>query len=347
MREIQEEAERKCKILRESHNEHEILLGKLMAMIDSHSKSLKNCQKSFEDHEDMLRNIVRYTGEKFEDFEMNANKIKENNVTLDNKIANKLVKIEDQISLVDDKAEKFYIESLQLKQDIQKYMILFAMLPFIGVFLLYFWISFTLPGRILQETKPSFDHLQLNLDNLRRGIESKVANLESDTASELKMSKVALSSLDKNLEQRFEIFIKKFQKDLKLHEIQLETMEKAFKDDIADFSEGVDKKLVQLQLETSSQISEAASRMDEFMVPKLWLARVNSKTSSAALSEDSSLGLYKEEGKVNNRPMYVQISGDWSLQSTDDNKWILVNSKDVKARIIYIYRMIKERYSNI
>ena len=76
--------------------------------------------------------------------------------------------------------------------------------------------------------------------------------------------------------------------------------------------------------------------MDEFMVPKLWLARVNSKTSSAALSEDSSLGLYKEEGKVNNRPMYVQISGDWSLQSTDENKWILVNTKDEKARIIYI-----------
>ena len=31
--EIQQEAERKCKILRERHNEHEILLGKLMAII--------------------------------------------------------------------------------------------------------------------------------------------------------------------------------------------------------------------------------------------------------------------------------------------------------------------------
>ena len=57
----------------------------------------------------------------------------------------------------------------------------------------------------------SLEHLQLNLDQLKKGIESKVAILESDTVSEIRMSKKAISSIDKNLEQRFEIFIQKFQ----------------------------------------------------------------------------------------------------------------------------------------
>ena len=214
IKEIQDEAERKCKILRERHNEHEILLGKLLAMIDSHSKCLKKCEKVFDEHDDMIRNIVKYTGEKFEDFEMNANSIKENNVSLDHKIERKLVKLEEKIALVDDKAERMHNEALQVKNDIQKYLILFAVLPFIGVFLLYFWISFTLPNRIVLETQPSIDQLHMSLETLKKGIESKVAILESDTATELKRSKKAISSMDQNLEERFEIFIKKFQKDL-------------------------------------------------------------------------------------------------------------------------------------
>ena len=135
------------------------MLGKLLAMIDNHSKCLKNCEKMFDEHDDMIRNIVQYTGEKFEDFEMNANRIKENNISLDNKIEGKLKSIEQQVDLIESRDETFQADILKLKKEIQKYIFLFAMLPFLGVFLLYFWISFTLPLRILAETKPSFEHL--------------------------------------------------------------------------------------------------------------------------------------------------------------------------------------------
>ena len=100
IKEIQEKAERKCNILRERHNEHEILLGKLLAMSENHSKCLKNSEKIFDEHDDMIRNIVKYTGEKLEDFEMSANKIKENNISLDNKIEGKLKNLDDKVDLV-------------------------------------------------------------------------------------------------------------------------------------------------------------------------------------------------------------------------------------------------------
>ena len=331
IKEIQDEAERKCKILRERHNEHEILLGKLLAMIDSHSKCLKNCEKVFDEHDDMIRNIVKYTGEKFEDFEMNANSIKENNVSLDNKIERKLVKLEEKIALVDDKAERMHNEALQVKNDIQKYLILFAVLPFIGVFLLYFWISFTLPNRIILETQPSIDQLQMSLETLKKGIESKVAILESDTATELKRSKKAISSMDQNLEQRFEIFIKKFQKDLNVYEIQLEKFESSYKTEVKELNEGLNKKLSVIQHETLDRISEASQRIDEFMIPKLWLHKVNSKEAGFE-NYSPSLGLYKEEGKKNSKSFYKQIEGDWILYFSKDSKWVLASSADKSSQ---------------
>ena len=329
IREIQEEAERKCKILRERHNEHEILLGKLLAMIDNHSKCLKNCEKMFDEHDDMIRNIVQYTGEKFEDFEMNANRIKENNISLDNKIEGKLKSIEEQVDLIESRDETFQADILKLKKEIQKYIFLFAMLPFLGVFLLYFWISFTLPLRILAETKPSFEHQQLNLDLLKKGIESKVAILESDTVSELKMSKKAISSIDKNLEQRFEIFIQKFQQELTMQEVQLENYEKLYRKDLKEINEGLSQRLSQIQLETSNKISEATSVLDEFMIPKLWLNRVHSKENNNR-SNGSALGMYKEDGKENDKPSYRQINGNWIIYFNKENTLILANQEAEK-----------------
>ena len=46
----------------------------------------------------------------------------------------------------------------------------------------------------------------------------KVASLETDTATEQKNTKKAISSLDKNLEQRFEDFKSKFHSQIKLFE---------------------------------------------------------------------------------------------------------------------------------
>ena len=332
IKEIQEEAERKCKILRERHNEHEILLGKLLAMIDSHSKRLKNSEKVFDEHDDMIRNIVQYTGERFEDFEMNANKIKENNISLDNKIEGKLKNLDDEVDMVKSRADHFKSDILKLKRELQNYIIIFAMLPLLGVFLLYFWISCTLSVRILAETKPSFEHLQLNLDQLKKGIESKVAILESDTVSEIRMSKKAISSIDKNLEQRFEIFIQKFQQELTLHEIQLENFEKRHKDDIKETNEELSNKLTQMQHETFNKITEATSVLDEFMIPKLWLNKVNSKDPNNK-SFGSALGMFKEDGKENEKPLYRQINGNWIIYFNKENKLILSNQEEVQEEI--------------
>ena len=81
--------------------------------------------------------------------------------------------------------------------------------------------------------------------------------------------------MDKNLEQRFEIFIKKFQKDLNVYEIQLENFEQSYKSNVKEISDGLSQKLSEIQLETLDKISEASSKMDEFMFPKLWLNKVN------------------------------------------------------------------------
>ena len=342
IREIQEEAERKCKILRERHSEHEILLGKLLAMIDSHSKCLKDCERVFDEHDDMIRNIVKYTGEKFEDFENNANRIQENNISLDSKIENKVKNLEEKIIATEDRAENFHYETLKLKSDIQKFLVLFAVLPFIGVFLLYFWISLTMPNRIMQETKPSLDQLQMNLDMLKKGIESKVASLESDTVTELKMSQKAISSMDKNLEQRFEIFIKKFQKDLNVYEIQLENFEQSYKSNVKEISEGLSQKLSEIQLETLDKISEASSKMDEFMFPKLWLNKVNSKDFDFS-NLGSSLGLYKEEGRENNKPLFKQVGGPWNLYYTKSSKWVLVSSEDKSRHEEEVYIQLNSK----
>ena len=78
--EIQAEAERKCKVLRERHNEHEILLGKLMASNDNLARKIQETDKVTEEHDEMIKNIIKYTGEKFEDFEQNATRLAKTNI---------------------------------------------------------------------------------------------------------------------------------------------------------------------------------------------------------------------------------------------------------------------------
>ena len=70
------------------------------------------------------------------------------------------------------------------------------------------------------------------------------------------------------------------------------------------------------------KISEASTRIDEFMVPKLWLSKVNSKEKGNVV-ESSSLGLYREEGKENLKPFFKQVGGEWTLHFTAQQKWLL------------------------
>ena len=320
--EIQAEAERKCKVLRERHNEHEILLGKLMASNDNLGRKIQQTDRVTEEHDDMIKNIIKYTGEKFEDFEQNATRLAKTNISLDNKIENKLRTLEETVGTISLSTDSCQADIMKFKTEIRKNVMIFTFLPFIGLFFLYFWLSFTFPTRIATETKPAFEDLHLNIDYLRKGIESKVANLELDTFSELKLSKKALSSLDKNLEQRFEIFIRKFQKELQTLEVQLDKFEKSYKSDVVGLKEDLEDKLSEIHEETLDRISEASTRIDEFMVPKLWLSKVNPREKGNVV-ESSSLGLYREEGKENMKPFFQQIGGEWILHFTTEQKWIL------------------------
>ena len=331
---VQAEAERKCKVLRERHNEHEILLGKLMASNDNLYKKIQHSDKLTEEHDDMIKNIIKYTGEKFEDFEQNTHRLAKNNVSLDNKIENKLRTLEDKVGEIGLTADSHQSEIVKFKKEINQNLMVFTVLPFIGLFFLYFWICFTLPTRIASETKPSFEEIQHNIDFLRKGIESKVANLELDTFSEIKLSKKALSSLDKNLEQRFEMFIRKFQKELQIMEIQLDKFEKSYKSDVVGLKEDLEDKLSEIQVETLDRISEASTKIDEFMVPKLWLSKVNPKEKGVVL-ESSSLGLYREEGKENLKPFFKQVGGDWTLHFTDQQKWILSTPRSSEEEEVF------------
>ena len=110
----------------------------------------------------------------------------------------------------------------RLRLALPYYLTLFTAVPTLGLLCLYAWLLHSLPGRIHQQTQPGLSQLQADIQQLKRGIESRVANLQTDTASELKLSKRALSSLDKNLEQRFELFVIKFEKQLRQLGLELE-----------------------------------------------------------------------------------------------------------------------------
>ena len=347
IQEIEEEADRKCTILRQRHNEHDILIGKIQAITESHSKCLMNSEKVFEDHEEMIRNIIRYTGEKFEVFEENTNKLEKCNFSLDDKIDKKMENLEEKVSNLGKKMETFDSTVIKVKTEMQKYLVIFTALPIIGLFLLYFWVTLTMTNRIYQETHPTFKELTFKIDSLKRGIESKVASLETDTFSELKLSKKAISSLDKNLEQRFDMFVTKFQKQLKMFEIQVDQFEENvgdFQNEVGSLREDLGEQFSGFQSEVMEELTEASTRIDEFMVPKIWISKTTSSEGKGKIMEGSSLGLYREDGKENKKPVYKQVDGNYKLVFSVDNKWLisLLDGKDEEEVFIQVNPKVPE-----
>ena len=88
----------------------------------------------------MIRNIIRYTGEKFEVFEENANKLEKCNFSLDDKIDKKMENLEEKVSNLGKKMETFDSTIIKVKNEMQKYLVIFRALPIIGLFLVYLWV---------------------------------------------------------------------------------------------------------------------------------------------------------------------------------------------------------------
>ena len=126
-------------------------------------------------------------------------------------------------------------------------------------------------------------------------------------------------------------------------EIQLEKFEKSYKSDVVGLKEDLEDKLSEIQVETMDRISEASTRIDEFMVPKLWLSKVNPKEKGNVV-ESSSLGLYREEGKENMKPLFKQVGGEWILHFTNQQKWVLSSpTSDEEEEEIFFQQNLKLR----
>jgi len=320
---VEDEAERKCSNLRleslHRHNDHEVLLGKLQAVVESHSKCLKNSEKVFEDHQDSIHNIAAFANKKFEAFEEFSGQ--------------EFITVEEQFRLLEEKVHGLqgYIGGIEesnqkLRSDARKVACIGTLVPLVLLLCLYLWILAWVPARIESDTAPPFDALSYKLDFLKKGIELKVASLETDTASELKQTTKAINSIDKNLEQRFDEFKAKFHDKMVAFEkkvedfegsvLDLETVLNGVKDDVLeDFSA--------FQSDMIVQFTEATTRFDEFMSPKLWLTTTTPKEDRRKIPEGASLGLYREDGKEHRKPVYKQVDGNYRLHFNSDGQWVV------------------------
>ena len=136
-------------------------------------------------------------------------------------------------------------------------------------------------------------------------------------------------------ETRWTHIVQKYQDDLNIHDDKHKKFVKTFENKIEMFNEDIIDKLTEAKEDIWKQIHEASTRIDEFMIPKLWLSKVNSKTGGF-VNEGASLGLYVEDGKHNNKPSFKQINGSYTLQFTNDNKWMLQSPSASEKEEIFI-----------
>merc|ERR1719419_951642 len=162
-------------------------------------------------------------------------------------------------------------------------LIITTSVPIIGFFCLCFWVhilTVTLPNTIFQETNPSFVDLYTKLEYLSTGISSKVEGLETETFSELKNTKSDISSLDKSLEERFEMFVTKFEKQMNMLDEKLEAYEDSvdvFDNEVGSLREDLSEQFSSFQSGIIEQFTEASIRYNEFMIPKVWISKASLK----------------------------------------------------------------------
>lgn len=88
-------------------SENEILIGKLEAVVESHSECLKKSKNVFEDHDDSINNIVKDSMKRYEDFEDNAYHIRDTQEKLEEKTSKQFEDIETKVRAVGKRTENF------------------------------------------------------------------------------------------------------------------------------------------------------------------------------------------------------------------------------------------------
>ena len=334
---VQTEANRICEQLRQEsllmQNENEILIGKLQAVVESHSECLKKCEKVFEDQEESIHNVVKDSVKKYEYFEDNDIQIKDTQDKLEEKSNKKFEDIESKVSDIGERTENFESSFAKVNFAISKNLMITTAVPLIGLFCLCFWVhilTVTLPNTIFQETNPSFEDLYTKLDYLSKGMKTKVDGLETETLSELGLTKKNISSLDKSLKNRFDSFVTKFEKQIKMVEEKIESYEDSvdvFDNEVGALREDLSEQFTNFQSGIIEQFTEASIRYNEFMIPKIWISKATLKDEEGKgrTIEGMNLGLYREDGKERSKPVYKQVDGFFKLFFSVDNKWVIVS----------------------
>eukprot|EP00090_Calanus_glacialis_P021264 TRINITY_DN32824_c0_g1_i1.p1 TRINITY_DN32824_c0_g1~~TRINITY_DN32824_c0_g1_i1.p1 ORF type:complete len:262 (-),score=56.28 TRINITY_DN32824_c0_g1_i1:93-824(-) len=132
-----------------------------------------------------------------------------------------------------------------------------------------------------------------------------------------------------------------------MFEIQVDQFEENvgdFQNEVGSLREDLGEQFSGFQSEVLEELTEASTRIDEFMVPKIWISKTTSSEGKGKIIEGSSLGLYREDGKENKKPVYKQVDGNYKLVFSEDNKWLisLLDGQDEEEVFIQVNPKVPE-----
>ena len=213
---------------------------------------------------------------------------------------------------------------------VNKNLVISTVVPILAAVFLCFWVhilTVTLPDQIFQETNPSFVDINTRLQMLSHGIKST----DSETYLELKSAKSTVEEIDRNLNKKFEDLQSELRKHIEMLEDKLEAQEdsvEVFNSDVDALRTDITEEFSSFQSSIIEQFTEASIRYQEFMVPKIWLSLASLKDEDggrARINDNLNLGLYREEGRVGERPTYKQVEGLYRLVFRQDHRGAIVS----------------------
>lgn len=213
---------------------------------------------------------------------------------------------------------------------VNKNLVISTVVPILAAVFLCFWVhilTVTLPDQIFQETNPSFVDINTRLQMLSHGIKST----DSETYLELKSAKSTVEEIDRNLNKKFGDLQSELRKHVEMLEDKLEAQEdsvEVFNSDVDALRTDITEEFSSFQSSIIEQFTEASIRYQEFMVPKIWLSLASLKDEDggrARINDNLNLGLYREEGRVGERPTYKQVEGLYRLVFRQDHRWAIVS----------------------
>ena len=252
-------AEKLCGVAREEaqllHAETEIVLAKLQAVVESHSECLKKSQNVFEDHDDIIHNILNDSVKKNEIFEDTNYKMKYAQESLEKQTNKKFEDLENKVRTVESQTRDLKETDLaKVNLLVNKNLFISTIVPVLGVLFLCFWVhilTVTLPDTIFQETNPTFVDIKTKMNLLNNGIRTT----DSETFLELQAAKKSVETLERNIGEKIHLFSDKMTRQFSMLEEKIESYE----DSVDIFNGDIDS----LRVDLSEQFSNFQSGIIE------------------------------------------------------------------------------------